>query len=345
MASIRRWLLISSAFALGISAGCLLQLDRELACGDGFVDASVGEGCDPNDPLRGFEDECVKQGFPGGVGQCDPQTCQVVVDPDTCQFCGDQIVTGDEPCDGGIGSCKCPDGTTAKVSCTADCACDLSQCEPCGNGEVDPGEECDPNDFCDSDDDCGPTQFCNFETSRCVYQDGFAGTLACSALEVTADLDKPAYSQGSVTDDHCLDNCKFDRTRCNFCGDGVLDKSEYFDWGPPETRVGRPGEICDGDQADADELEDYCQSICTQTPTVLQLSCFFQCSDSCDGFENPDLVPMNPDPVEDLGCCLKQGETCGVAQAFPCCWELANPGMGTGCINVGGGGLGVNECQ
>lgn len=111
--------------AIGSFAGCLFELDRSPACGDGYVDhdSEPPEQCDPADP--GLEHACA----PGEAASCDPSTC-------TLSCCGDGRLDGGEACDGlsvrVLPSCQ-------GWSCVG---CEVI-CPRCGNGDVDPGEECD----------------------------------------------------------------------------------------------------------------------------------------------------------------------------------------------------------
>jgi len=108
-------------------------------CGNGIVDASAGEQCDPPN-LTNCTASC--QTYVGYCGngivdvslgeQCDPPnltdctaTCQNYV-----AYCGNGIIDSGEQCD--------PPNIT---DCTASCQ---SYTAVCGNGFVDPGEQCDP---------------------------------------------------------------------------------------------------------------------------------------------------------------------------------------------------------
>lgn len=112
-------------------------------CGDGHKD--LGEVCDKgtantNNPISS-----------GGYGEicrndCTPARCgDGIVDPgvgEECEMSGSSVIGSS-----GTLTCGTYDGS-GTLTCTSDCKIDTSSCTAgtvCGNGNVDPGEQCDPN--------------------------------------------------------------------------------------------------------------------------------------------------------------------------------------------------------
>lgn len=155
-------------------------------CGDGMIEGD--EQCDFNN-LGG--ETCETQGFPGGgTLNC---TLDCVLDTSECadNFCGDGIVNGADQCDCGNQGQNCTaaqldnascqtlgfDGGTLACNSPNNCNYDTSGCFSCGDGNIDPGEQCDGNNLggetCITQGFGGGgalacDQSCGFDTSGCV---------------------------------------------------------------------------------------------------------------------------------------------------------------------------------
>lgn len=181
---------LALALGLGLS-GCLVELDRQISCGDGYVDFAAGEECDPAD-VDSFIDACRDTRRPEGFAACDPVKCTIIDTREQCMVCGDGFVDGDEQCDGdNLDGRKC----RGALQCTSDCRFDYSECDLCGNGVRDLGEECDPR----------------------FAEDILPNDLLC---EHVPPLQGIAYTSGRIT--NCSD-CQWDRSTCGYCGNGVRD--------------------------------------------------------------------------------------------------------------------------
>lgn len=288
--------------ALAIAAGCavgnacLIDLEHALACGDGYTDRLAGEECDPLDP-DSYLDACVGTNRPDGTGACDPDTCELINTEVQCAHCGDgriDAVAGEE-CDGSNIGVPCwGDGSP---TCTSDCKLDFSSCDSCGNGVVDPGEEC---------DDVGMD-------GGIVIPRPCAGSFDIEPLR-SPYINLP-YTSGSAVS--CLSNCTYDRSSCGYCGNGNVD---------PPLRVSildqavSLAEVCDGDLFDGDLLADeypLCEQLGAQANVVCEPNCL-------------DFVER-PGPT----CCLPKGELCPDDGAeLRCCYEYAHPEDDDACLPV-----------
>lgn len=283
---------------MGLVLGCPFELQRGLSCGDGWWDPEFEE-CDPRDPAS-FLDACREQGFMADAA-CDPQTCTVRASEVDCNQCGDGRAADPEQCDGqDLRGNSC----IGVLSCDDECRLDYSGCEQvCGDGILLGDEQCD------------------------IGVDGGFKNLACSDYESTAiGLDKP-YASGTVG--ACNEDvCAFGRNDCSFCGDGELDP-EYIDYIAPQGTAEFPAEVCDGDEADPNVLEDHCEALCIDDPINgdVVVHCDFECADDCSGIAAIDDII--PDPAA-LGCCVAKDAPCpkfdieGVPD-LPCCSWLEKP--------------------
>lgn len=272
------------------------------------MDTLAGEQCDPLAPPEEFQ--CPLRGTQT-VSGCDVDTC-------ACRFCGDGVKDSSEQCDGAdFGGATCDNGDE-DLLCTDECKIDRSRCSPCGNGRIDPGEECDDGRNGDNDDGC--TDLCMrpscgdgfVQTSRGEECDpsevgGFGQVIECTELD-SSPLPKP-YA-GGQSNGFCQSDCRYDRSGCNFCGDGFLDGARG------NGDVTTIGELCDGDIGIEDEIVSYCRRRCTGSSLgSLVLDCNFDCGDRCQTF-----VDVSED---ELDCCIPTAEPCPAdGSRFQCCWAL-----------------------
>lgn len=286
---VRRSLAVLAALLLGAAPACLLRLDNEISCGDGYVDRRAGEECDPAVPAS-FEDACPS---PLGTAACDPDTCTLINDIEQCSVCGDGIVDIDrgEECDGdSLNGNACPGGNGA-LQCGQDCLLDFSECDACGNGVLDPGEECD---------------YANVG--------GLATERLCagSVDDEVPPLSSPFKPFSSGTTTQCRTDCRYDRSGCGFCGDGIRDDSI-----PVQDGVGSPPEWCDAQRFDNERLLDEYGPLC---PDQVNARPNVVCGDDCQSFIK----------IDD-GCCLRHNAACpesgigGEPQGLQCCYGLAHP--------------------
>jgi hypothetical protein len=234
--------------------------------------------------------------------ECDPRA----VDAPYIDACRDRGIPVDAECD--------PQTCTIRAS-EEDCQCrlDPSACEQvCGDGIVSGDEECEP--------ELG---------IRGGYQ---ADPLECSDYISTGSIQGKHYASGNVGP--CNDDCTFSHIGCNFCGDGVQD-GEFTNWIAPGVTATFAAEICDGNDADPEQLDVECEDRCIDDddPPIngdVVLQCDFECEPDCSDFAPPSDVA-----VPGLGCCIAKGSPCpglgtmGVPD-LPCCSWLGPEGLPEG---------------
>jgi hypothetical protein len=280
---------VATLFAVAVIhpllGSCLLELDHEIACGDGYVDSVAGEECDPAKPSS-YVDRCAGTSRPDGEASCDPVSCTIVNDKAQCAACGDQAVDNEfgEECDGAnLNGRRCPGGEEG-LQCGSECKFDYSECEPCGNGVREEGEECDPSAM-----------------GGLVIPRACAGAGELPPLE---PLGKP-YTSGDTV--RCNDDCRYDRTQCGFCGDGTRDVMEYVDFG-----ILAPTEWCDGDNFDEQRIiEEY--GTCADDGARPNVGC----AAGCRGFvDRTDVAQC---------CLRKGATCPAVGDTIRCCAEYDHP--------------------
>ncbi|MBN2722433.1 MAG: thrombospondin type 3 repeat-containing protein [Deltaproteobacteria bacterium] len=204
-------------------------------------------------------------------------TCNIdcTADISACPVCGDGTVNGDmEECDGNdFGGKSCTDyiyrssnGVSVNyiggnLSCNSGCEAVTNQCIPpqtCGNGIIEPWEECDGTSFPPDVTSCAEwggdssrmpecTSDCLLNVDACwVYcgnnmAEDYNGEW-CDGTDlgrynweygIYSCADIPGYSSGNLS---CTADCRsLDFSHCGICGDGVLT----------------PGEECDGTEFDS----------------------------------------------------------------------------------------------
>jgi len=204
-------------------------------CTNGETESSCPEDC--TDHCINGEQDSDEGGVDCGGTDCDT----------ACPVCGDGNAEGTEECD--ISdfkgrSCITEEYLSGTLTCTDECAFDVSGCEidpECGNGDPDDGEECEPGDT----EACNIYQFqsgtvtctntCSWDENACVpldtCNDSGYGQIdsgeECDGTNLngrTCILEQ--YDSGTLS---CNNQCQFDTSDCNVdpeCGDGNPDEGE-----------------------------------------------------------------------------------------------------------------------
>ena len=272
---------------MAANVSCFVELDKSIACGDGYVDRDNLEQCDPGD-VEDLRNACRALERPLGIAACDPDDCTLTATIQQCAVCGDGIVDleAGEECEGNdVGGAVCPSGIG--VMRCVDCKLDDSSCFPCGDGDRDEGEECDPNDI-----------------------DDLSVIRSCEDLPSLGNTGR-TYAGGTYS--RCRDDCRYSRIGCNFCGNGELDGPVSLDDLGNESLP----EWCDGGVFDDAMIREALpKSVCYDDDGLRPI---VGCAPGCRGFEERD-------DVSEL-CCIKKGEDCPLPGAgISCCFEVDNPG-------------------
>jgi cysteine-rich repeat protein len=178
----------------------------------------------------------------------------------TCNSCGNGICAGN--CSATQNSCAVPGGFLCVNRCTGAAACDNDACNgcsanapscggTCGNGVIEPGEQCDGGNWgtitsCSAFDNytggvlsCN-TATCQFNVSQCTGGNA-SGICGDGVINAGEQCDTTAF--GPVTGCTRFDNftggslscntCIFNTTACfrQVCGDGVVQPGEQCDAG------------------------------------------------------------------------------------------------------------------
>jgi cysteine-rich repeat protein len=194
-------------------------------CGDGVIQVGPGEECDASN-LAG--DTCESLGFYSGTLTCG-NDCRF--DVTACSgYCGDSEI---QPADGEV--CDGPDlgGETCLslgymgglLACAGDCqSFDPGGCTTplCGNGRLEPGEQCDDGDTLPGD---GCTASCQEENGwECLGEPSTCETICGDGLVAGAEACDEAGMNGTYG--HCNAGCTGPGERC---GDGLINGTETCD--------------------------------------------------------------------------------------------------------------------
>jgi len=230
---------------------CIGGLCANSVCGDGYQDADAAEECDDGnlDAGDGCEPDCTL-------------TCSSDTDCDDGNPCN-----GAEQCEGTGATATCAAGTDMAdgTPCGMEQACRGGACISigCGDGTVDPGEQCDDgnmvegdgcdsdcswscsaDDECDDGDVCNGTETCDIAShtcndpadldctasDACHMSTGCDSMLGCQEVLIDGDMDgHAALSLGACGDD------------CNDSDDTIYDGA---------------AELCDGEDNDCDTAVD-----------------------------------------------------------------------------------------
>ena len=350
------------------SSACTAAVDP---CGNGSIDTN--EECDGSN-LNGLTCSDVLGRSANGDLSCDSD-CKLVDSActplviDTCN--NDGIKDNEEECDGAdFGGKSCADfagaGASGVLACDA-CVIDYSDCEeadPCGNGRLDDGEDCDGSNLngksCadvlgeGATGDLSCSAVCLFDISDCegaiidtCNNDGVKnGDEECDGSDFGSKSCVDYKGEGATGDLSCR-GCVIDSSACRAavsadCGNGAIDS----------------GEECDGSNLNNKSCVDYkgegatgslsCSDSCTIVSTDCKAAVVNDCGngaidpgEECDG----DLPIVGKSCVDykgagatgELSCnasCKIDSSACKAAGVDPCGDGVYDEGEDCSCENL-----------
>jgi hypothetical protein len=173
-------------------------------CGNGIVETDREEICDSNGRL------CETDAGYLGEKYCNDDCSDYLATCVALQNCGDNIINGDEECEGTSTDIACSDGI---YSGTATCSsCQISDCnigsQTCGNDIIEGGEQCGDND-----------KF----SENCLWNNTYPGTKSC-------DTNTCLWESECVKTPVCPDGFKDINEECDGSDFGNNSNS-CSDWG------------------------------------------------------------------------------------------------------------------
>lgn len=267
-----------------------------LTCGNGNLDSSAGESCDPNHPGTATA-SCIANGYPGT--QTCLNTCAGYGVCSTTLSCNDTILTNPpEACEAGNTEfCLVPVTGYSGIKTCQNCSYASSSCvstEYCGDHIMNGNEECDwdpiaganvgplrGNDGCSTTCKSEPGYTCfGTNPTTCVFSCGDGEVQPTAPYNEDCDYGIPPTSADPVAGrnlfngdtciptgynspcDSCTKSCKRETVRGEYCGDGIVNG--------PETSSGRcddgnftPGDGCTSCTVDFGYVCTGIYSVCT----------------------------------------------------------------------------------
>lgn len=310
--------------SLSCGEDCTFDTNQCHMCGNNITDE--GELCDGTD-TPGMICQTMGLGYTSGSLECN-SSCDEY-DDTNCWSCGDSIANEGEECDGNdlkemtCGTLGLGEGT---LSCFANCTFNISECddapvEYCGNGVVDPGEECDDGDRSNTDDPApGDTLRCS-ENCKLIPATCGVGSVDpgedCDGENLNGETCQTLGYQTGVL--YCGTDCKFRTEDCGF--DSGSETISLMLNAEPES-----GELDTSLQAEFDNLKKSLTSSCLSQDVEGDLVistepgsyCTVRATTMDQGFEKSvfDVLFIPENPLDEEPPILRIYSNGGIAQNY-----------------------------
>jgi len=244
----------------------------------------------------------------------DESTSAMTDDGPAGPYCGNDIIDGDDICDGiDLGGVTCEElgFDIGELACTVNCGGhDLTGCGffECGNGKEEGDEDCDgtvADATCATEGYDNGTLFC---TPECEYNFDQCGTCGDRIVsdgedcDIAAQLESSCQAEGFMTGTlACGDDCLFDTSNCSTCGNDLAEGFEDCD----ADDLG--AETCVSQGFDSGELA------CAESCQFETAGCGTCGNDVLDGDEVCDALDFG------AATCLTEGFDSGTLTCAPDC--------------------------
>ncbi len=228
-------------------------------CGDGVMSGALGEQCDDGNQIDSDACNNACRVRCDSDDDCTSGICNEATGVCSAPYCGDsQVNTYLEQCDDGdlVDTDECRNN--CKLACSAHSDCPSGECDftsmtcvaPCGNGRLDPGEQCDDdnlsnNDACSNRCEIRCANDAQCSSGVCDESNGVCIDLCGNGV---VDAGESCDDRNNSDTDTCTNACRIrcligtlcpDGRSCpvhgvcpaGLCGDGRIDAEEQCDDG------------------------------------------------------------------------------------------------------------------
>jgi hypothetical protein len=324
---------------------CMCKHEQQPYCGDGLLNASLGEACELPSTTNNINCAQVptttcnstKLGTRDAYGNCNSE-CGCTNDPYIYSCvpgsCGAQCTTNSD----------CNDGNVHTTDiCQDNCMCRHEQLPYCGDGLLNTslGESCELPSTTNNANCAQPTTTCNSTklgtrdafgncNSACgCANDPFIFSCVAGQCGAQCSVNSDCDDQNPHTIDTCLGNCMCNHLPLPYCGDGLLTSGETCELPNTSnnTKCVQNTMTCSGAKLGTRDAFGNCDSACGCAPDQYNFKCVAgSCGAQCA--KDADCDDCNPLTTDTCNM-----ETCGCAHTnLPFCGDnILNVSLGEQC--------------